>query len=48
MSIEKQTLQSEFNYGEAILAGFDYLLSEHKDVFVIGQGLCHHGTLATP
>ena len=38
MSIEKQTLQSEFNYGEAIY-GFDYLLSEHKDVFVIGQGL---------
>ncbi len=27
------------DYGKAILAGFDYLLSEHNDVFVIGQGL---------
>lgn len=27
------------NYGEAILDGFDYLLSNYDDVFVLGQGL---------
>ena len=27
------------DYGRAILAGFDHLLTENKDVFVIGQGL---------
>ena len=29
----------KMNYGEAILAGFDYLLSKYPEVFVIGQGL---------
>ncbi len=28
-----------FNYGTAILAAFEYLLSTHPEVFVIGQGL---------
>ena len=27
------------NYSEAICAGFDYLLSQHEEVFTIGQGL---------
>lgn len=27
------------DYGSAILEGFDYLLTKHDDVFVIGQGL---------
>ena len=27
------------DFGQAILAGFDYLLSEHDNVFVMGQGL---------
>ena len=27
------------NYGEAILSGFEYLLKNYPDVFVIGQGL---------
>lgn len=30
---------SSLTYGEAILAGFKYLLSNHPEVFVIGQGL---------
>ena len=28
----------KIDYGRAILAGFDHLLTENKDVFVIGQG----------
>lgn len=28
-----------FNYGTAILSAFEYLLSNHPEVFVIGQGL---------
>ena len=28
-----------YNYGSALCAGFEYLLSRDKDVFVIGQGL---------
>ncbi len=31
--------QIEFKYSEAIQHGFDYLLKNHNDVFVIGQGL---------
>lgn len=27
------------NYGQAIRAGFEYLLTNHQDVFVMGQGL---------
>ena len=30
---------SKVEYGKALLAGFDYLLSNYADVFVIGQGL---------
>jgi acetoin:2,6-dichlorophenolindophenol oxidoreductase subunit beta len=30
---------SDVDYGEAILAGFEYLLENHKEVFVMGQGL---------
>lgn len=30
---------TRLNYGEAILSGFQYLLSTRPDVFVIGQGL---------
>ena len=29
----------KLNYGSAILSGFDYLLSNYPEVFVIGQGL---------
>ncbi|MEE2863169.1 MAG: transketolase C-terminal domain-containing protein [Gemmatimonadota bacterium] len=29
----------EYDYGSAIRAGFDYLLSEYPEVFVMGQGL---------
>ena len=31
--------KEKYNYGTAILAGFDYLLSNYPEVFVIGQGL---------
>ena len=30
---------TEVDYGSAILEGFDYLLKEHDNVFVMGQGL---------
>lgn len=30
---------TEYDYGSAIRAGFDYLLSEYPEVFVMGQGL---------
>lgn len=30
---------AEINYGEAIREGFEYLLGNHREVFVIGQGL---------
>lgn len=30
---------SDFNYGTAILAGFEYLLEKYENTFVIGQGL---------
>ena len=30
---------SVIDYGSAILAGFDYLLENHQEVFVMGQGL---------
>ena len=29
----------KYNYGSAIAAGFDYLLANHPDVFIVGQGL---------
>ncbi len=29
----------KYNYGTALLAGFDWLLTHHPEVFVIGQGL---------
>jgi len=32
-------MREEFTYSEAIQQGFDYLLKNHNDVFVIGQGL---------
>lgn len=32
-------MTGQLNYGTAILAGFEYLLSNHPEVFVIGQGL---------
>ena len=31
--------KKKYNYGTAILAGFEYLLSNYPEVFVIGQGL---------
>ena len=31
--------KKKINYGEAILEGFKYLLNNHPDVLVIGQGL---------
>lgn len=30
---------AKLSYGTALLAGFDWLLTHHKEVFVIGQGL---------
>ena len=30
---------NKYSYGTAIRAGFDYLLTNHPEVFVIGQGL---------
>ena len=30
---------TKVSYGQALLQGFDYLLSQHPEVFVIGQGL---------
>jgi len=32
-------MNNQSNYGEAILQGFQYLLSNHSNVFAIGQGL---------
>ena len=32
-------MSNKTNYGNALLEGFEYLLSNHADVFVIGQGL---------
>ena len=32
-------MSNKVNYGKALLEGFEYLLSNHADVFVIGQGL---------
>ena len=32
-------MSNKTNYGKALLEGFEYLLSNHRDVFVIGQGL---------
>ena len=29
----------KLNYGQAIRSGFEYLLSNHPNVFVMGQGL---------
>ena len=29
----------EYNYGTALLSGFEYLLENYPEVFVIGQGL---------
>ena len=33
------TDQIELNYGTAIRSAFEYLLKNHPEVFVIGQGL---------
>ena len=33
------------NYSDAIRGGFDYLLSHHPEIFVLGQGVGAHGTL---
>lgn len=32
-------MMKKYNYGTAILSGFEYLLEEYPEVFVIGQGL---------
>jgi pyruvate dehydrogenase E1 component beta subunit len=32
-------MAAKVNYGQALLQGFEYLLSKHPEVFVIGQGL---------
>ena len=32
-------MSTSYNYGSAICAGFDYLLNNYPEVFVIGQGL---------
>jgi len=32
-------MSNKLNYGQAVCAGFDYLLEKYPDVFVIGQGL---------
>ena len=32
-------MMKNYNYGSAILAGFEYLLEKYPEVFVIGQGL---------
>ena len=32
-------VNKKINYGTAILHGFEYLLENHKEVFVLGQGL---------
>ena len=32
-------MADKVNYGKALLQGFEYLLSNHPEVFVIGQGL---------
>tara|TARA_B100000575_G_C23101692_1_gene635626 strand:- start:62 stop:1039 length:978 start_codon:yes stop_codon:yes gene_type:complete len=32
-------MTKKYNYGEAILSGFEYLLENYPEVFVIGQGL---------
>ena len=32
-------MKSTISYGHAILSGFEYLLENHEDVFVMGQGL---------
>lgn len=34
-----QLSKTEYNYGTAILAAFEYLLEKYPEVFVIGQGL---------
>jgi len=33
------TPTTHMNYGQAIRAGYEYLLANHKDVFVLGQGV---------
>ena len=32
-------MKKRYNYGTALLAGFEYLLKNHPEVFVIGQGV---------
>ena len=34
-----QNKDGTYNYGTALLAGFEWLLDKHPEVFVIGQGL---------
>ena len=34
-----ELIKTEYNYGTAILAAFEYLLEKYPEVFVIGQGL---------
>ena len=34
------------SYGEALLAGFEWLLANDENTFVIGQGLGVHGMSA--
>ena len=36
----------EYDYGSAIHAGFDYLLKNYPEVFVLGQGCGHLGMSA--
>lgn len=33
------TPTTHLNYGQALRAGYEYLLSNHKDVFILGQGV---------
>ena len=37
--VYKKMVNKKINYGTAILHGFEYLLENHKEVFVLGQGL---------
>ena len=39
MSNQGDSHDEKIDYGSAILAGFEYLLSQYPDVFVLGQGL---------
>ena len=40
MYIQKAIMKNKkYNYGTAILAAFEYLLENYKEVFIIGQGL---------